>query len=135
MYLSIKLTRLSTYFSPILGGSRCHDLKLDGDLAPDLPYYDPHSDIYTKRTEVFSLGILLYIINTSHYPFYEGPAPKYEERFECGLRMRKLYKEGQFPELMGVQFGQVISGCCIKRRSPTAEEVVAAIKAELPQYK
>jgi serine/threonine protein kinase len=113
-------------------GSRCHDISLDGGLAPDFPFFDPQSDVNTKRIDVFSLGILLYIINTSQYPFHKGSAPQDEERFEYGLRVQELYKEGKFPDLRGVQFGQVISGCCVERRFPNAKEVVAALKKELP---
>jgi serine/threonine protein kinase len=116
------------------GGSRCSDLDLDGGLAPDDPFFDPHSDVNTEKIDVFSLGVLLYVINTSQYPFHEGPAPQGEERFEYGHRVLKLYKEGKFPDLRGVQFEEVIAGCCVKRHFETAEGVFLALKAELPQY-
>jgi serine/threonine protein kinase len=113
------------------GGSRCRDLDLDGGMLPDPPFFDSKSDFKTKRLDVFSLGILLYIINTGQYPFHTGPAPQDEERFQYGCRVQKLFDDGKFPDLLGVQFGGVILGCCVKRQYATAGEVVEALKAEM----
>lgn len=113
------------------GGSKCQELGIDGGLLPDHPFFDSKADINSKRLDVFSLGILLYIINTGQYPFHEGPAPQNEERFSYGLRTQALYNDGKFPDLLGVRFGEVISGCCVERRFATAGEVAAALKAEI----
>ncbi|KAH8710037.1 kinase-like domain-containing protein, partial [Phaeosphaeriaceae sp. PMI808] len=56
-------------------GSRYLKLDLDGEMLPNLLFYDSKSDFQSKRLDIFSLGILLYIINTSQYPFRKGPAP------------------------------------------------------------
>ncbi|KAF1961311.1 hypothetical protein CC80DRAFT_488618 [Byssothecium circinans] len=48
-------------------------------------------------------------------------------------RVRKLYKQGQFLDLVDVPFAGIIQGCCCERRFDTAKEVVAAIKAEMAE--
>jgi serine/threonine protein kinase len=116
------------------GGSRCLELKLDGLLIPDDPFFDPRlkmSEWKLPKLDVFSLGILIYIIMTGHYPFHQGPAPQDEERFVYGDRVRKLFNKGEFPDLSGLPFGEVIAGCCCERRFTTAKEVVQALEAEI----
>jgi serine/threonine protein kinase len=114
------------------GGSRCRELDLDGQLLPDPPFFDPRlTDFHTPKVDVFSLGVLLYIINTGWYPFHQGPVPQGVERFVYEDYVQALFEQGKFPDLLGVQFGDVISGCCVKRRFSTAEEVAAALKAEM----
>ncbi|KAF1921826.1 kinase-like domain-containing protein [Ampelomyces quisqualis] len=113
------------------GGSRCLPLGLDGQMLPNLPFHDPKSDYTSTRLDVFSLGVLLYLINAGQYPYHQGPAPQNEERFQYGRRVQALFKEGNFPDLSGVQFGAVISGCCVGRRFETAGEVVEALKLEI----
>jgi len=114
------------------GGSRCLELDLDGMLIPDEPFLDPLlSEFSSPKVDVFSLGIVIYVIMTSHYPFHQGPPPQNMERFAYGDRVRTLFKQGKFPDLSGVPFGGVIAGCCCERRFETAEEVVVALEAEM----
>lgn len=116
------------------GGSRCLELELDGLLLPDDPFFDPQlkpSEFEFPKLDVFSLGILIYIILTGHYPFHQGPAPQDEDRFVYGDRVRELYKKGEFPDLSGLPFGEVIAGCCCERRFRTAKEVDEAIEEEM----
>ncbi|KAF2731550.1 kinase-like protein [Polyplosphaeria fusca] len=113
------------------GGSRCLELGLNGCLLPDDPYFDPQlKDYESPKLDVFSLGIVIYIIMTGQYPFQNGSVPGMEKRFEYGDRVQKLFNQGKFPNLSGVPFGDVIAGCCCERRFETAKEVVIALKAE-----
>jgi serine/threonine protein kinase len=118
------------------GGSRCTELDLDGGLLPDDPFSDPHltePDFTSPKVDIFSLGIVIYVIITGHYPYLEGPAPQNEERFTYGDRVRELFEQGYFPALTGVPFKSIIEGCCCERRFETAKEVVAALEAEIGQ--
>jgi serine/threonine protein kinase len=117
------------------GGSRCRQLDLDGHLLPDPPFFDPHlTDFDTPKVDVFSLGILLYIINTGQYPFHQGLAPQDQKRFEYENYVEALLQQNKFPSLSGVQFKDVIAGCCCERRFESAEEVVVALKAEMRHH-
>lgn len=61
------------------GGSKCAELNLDGGLLPDDPFSDPCLVEYdSPKVDVFSLGIIIYVIMTGHYPFYNGTAPRGE---------------------------------------------------------
>ena len=64
------------------GGSLCKALELDGKSLPDDPFSDPDmaEDDETPRRDVFSLSIIIYIIETGRYPFCDGLAPKGLER-------------------------------------------------------
>jgi serine/threonine protein kinase len=114
------------------GGSSCCELDLNGHLLPDPPFFDPHlTDFNTPKVDVFSLGVLLYIINTGQYPFHQGPVPQDRKRFEYENYVEALMKQNEFPSLSGVQFKDVIAGCCCERRFESAEEVVVALEAEM----
>jgi len=115
------------------GGSRCLELDLDGQLLPDDLYFDPHLTTFNSpKVDVFSLGVVIYIIMTGQYPFHEGPGP--QEGFEYGDRVQALYTQGKFPDLSSVPFGGVIAGCCCERRFETAKGVVVAIEEEMQCY-
>lgn len=117
---------------PDLGGSSCLELDLDGMLLPDDPFFDPQlTEFKSLKVDLFSLGVFIYIIMTDHYPFHLGPAPQHEEKFTYGDCVRKLFAQGKFPDLSGVPFAGVITGCCCERRSDSAKDVVAAIKVEM----
>ncbi|KAF2726452.1 kinase-like protein [Polyplosphaeria fusca] len=111
------------------GGSRCPELHLDGNLIPDDPFRDPQlTEFGTPKVDVFSLGVVIYVIMTGHYPFHQGPAPQNEERFTYGDSVRLRFSRGEFPDLCGVPFGDIIAGCCCERRFETAKEVVVALR-------
>ncbi|KAF2680727.1 kinase-like protein [Lentithecium fluviatile CBS 122367] len=114
------------------GGSRCLELGLNGDLIPDDPFLDRQlTDFTSPRVDVFSLGVVIYIIMTGHYPFHKGPAPQNEEIYVYEDRVQKLFGQGKFPDLSDVPFGVVIAGCCCERRFENAKEVVEALEAEM----
>ncbi|KAF2024858.1 kinase-like protein [Setomelanomma holmii] len=113
------------------GGSKCLDLDLNGHLLPDEPFFDPHIDIASPKIDIFSLGMIIYIINTAHYPFHGRPAPANNERRAYEDFVRSQFEKNEFPDLSGVPFRDVIAGCCIERRFETAHEVVLALKAEM----
>jgi pentatricopeptide repeat protein len=113
------------------GGSKCLELDLNGGLLPDDPFFDPRlTEFKSPKVDVFSLGVVIYIIMTGHFPFHEGPAPQDKDRFIYDDRVLKLFDQGEFPNLSGVSFGSVIAGCCCERRFETAKEVVDALEAE-----
>lgn len=117
------------------GGSRWLELDVVGNLMPDDPYLDPQlTEFSSPRVDVFSLGIIIYIIITGCYPFHGRPAPENEEIYEYGERVQNLYREGQFPDLSNVAFGNVIAGCCCERRFETAKDVVVALEKELVEF-
>lgn len=59
--------------------------------------------------------MLLYIIDTGRYPFYDGLTPYNEDKFAYEDRVRALFEQGIFPDLAGVMFKDVIAGCCCER--------------------
>lgn len=114
------------------GGSNCSDLGLSGHLLPDDPFFDPFvTNFESPKLDIFSLGVLLYIVNTGHWPFHTRPAPSDDERFAYEDFAHSQLEQNKFPDLTNVLFGNVIAGCCIERRFETAHEVVVALEAEL----
>lgn len=118
------------------GGSRCEALDVFGELLPDDPFSDPwlkDDQLKSPKLDLYGLGIIIYIIVTGHQPFHDSPAPQGEERLDYMGRVRKLFEQGQFPDLADVPFASIIRGCCIERRFNTAKEVVLAIELEMGQ--
>jgi len=123
------------------GGSTCLELDLSGHAIPGNAFLDPKlaasADFKTPKLDIFSLGVVIYIIMTGYYPFYQGPAPQHDEctrliaLHEESARAQAFFNEGKFPDLSGVQFQGVIAGCCCERQFETADEVVVALKAEM----
>ncbi|KAF2015097.1 hypothetical protein BU24DRAFT_493560 [Aaosphaeria arxii CBS 175.79] len=114
------------------GGSRCLELSLDGHLLPDFPFSHPQVvDDTSPVLDLFSLGVLMYIIMTGHFPFHTGASPRNEEFWTYQEYVEQKYLNDEFPDLEGIMFGDVIEGCCRERRFRTADEVVEAMKAEM----
>ncbi|KAF2008625.1 kinase-like protein [Aaosphaeria arxii CBS 175.79] len=114
------------------GGSKCVELSLNGHLLPDIPFGHPDvTDFESPSLDVFSLGVLFYVIVTGHYPFHEGPAPKNEEHLVYYDYAEQKYEQGEFPDLSGVMFGDIIAACCCERRFTTADHVIDALCAEM----
>ncbi|KAH7405772.1 kinase-like domain-containing protein [Phaeosphaeria sp. MPI-PUGE-AT-0046c] len=112
------------------GGSKCKDLGLNGHMLPDDPFFDPHiTDFTSPKVDIYSLGIMIYIISTGHYPFHEGPPPQGKEREAYEDFVHEQFRQNKFPDLSNMLFRDIISGCCCERRFETAEEVVIALKA------
>jgi serine/threonine protein kinase len=123
---------LLTYF----GGSRYEALDVFGELLPDDPFSDPwltDDQLKSPKLDLYSLGIFIYISMTGHQPFHDSPAPQDEERLDYMDRVRKLYEQGQFPDLVDLPFAGIIQGCCVERRFDTAKEVIVAIEVEMGQ--
>ncbi|ORY18496.1 hypothetical protein BCR34DRAFT_473343, partial [Clohesyomyces aquaticus] len=89
------------------------------------------TEFNSVKVNLFSLGIVIYIIMTSYYPFYKHLAPKNEEIYTYSTHVQRLYQEGRFLDLSSVLFRNVIAGCCYKRRFETAKEVVISLEAEI----
>jgi serine/threonine protein kinase len=114
------------------GGSRYVELSLDGGLLPDDLFSDPCLlDYKSPKVNVFSLGVVIYVIMTGHYPFCNSPAPRGEERFVYSDQVRALFKKGVFPKLSSVPLGDIIARCCHERSFDTAKEVVEALEIEM----
>jgi hypothetical protein len=57
--------------------------------------------------------------------------PQNKERFKYEDYVHGRFKQGEFPNLSGVPFKDVIAGCCCERRFETAGEVLAALEDEM----
>ncbi|ORX95448.1 hypothetical protein BCR34DRAFT_498464, partial [Clohesyomyces aquaticus] len=52
-------------------GSRCRELGLDSNLIPNELFCNLHLTTFNLlRVNTFSVGVIIYIIITSYYPFY-----------------------------------------------------------------
>jgi serine/threonine protein kinase len=112
------------------GGSQCRELNLSGGLLPDTPFLAPlltQQEFDLPKLDVFSLGVLIYIIVTGHFPFHQGPSPQGEERWAYNDRVQERLDQGEFPDLSDVQFRDIIEGCCLERRFENAGEVLKAL--------
>jgi serine/threonine protein kinase len=128
------------------GGSTCLELNMSGHVIPGDAFLDPElaeaagPEAQTLKLDIFSLGVVIYIIVTGHYPFSQGPAAQHDDCArlvalqEESARAQTLFKEGKFPNLSGVLFEDVIAGCCCERRFETAQEVVVALKADMSTH-
>jgi serine/threonine protein kinase len=114
------------------GGSKCTELGVNGHLLPDDPFMDhtlPRDGPFdSPNIDVYSLGMLFYVIDTGHLPFHEGPAPEGRDWWAYEDRLRELSAEGIFPDLEGVRFRRVIEGCCCERRFGNGKEVLKALR-------
>ncbi|KAH6894101.1 kinase-like domain-containing protein [Thelonectria olida] len=101
------------------GGSVCKEIGVDGLSLPTPAFLDPnyHCGKPTRSTDIFSLGFVLYFIQTGHWP-YRGPGSSWrtrEEADEYEERVQNLYTRGQFPDTEDLFAGHVMRGCWTKR--------------------
>ncbi|KAH6872013.1 kinase-like domain-containing protein [Thelonectria olida] len=110
------------------GGSSCEELGLDGLALPTPAFLDPAA--LDKReasvaTDIFSLGFVLYFIQTGHWPF-RGAGFTWDTREEADeyeQRVQRLYRQGKFPDVDHLFAGRVMVGCWTKRYM-SAEEAL-----------
>jgi hypothetical protein len=81
-------------------------------------------------TDIFSLGSIFYTIMTGCWPYWQGPAPKGDERVAYQEKVHGYFKEGLFPDVTNVSGGKVIM-VCWEHKYGTAKDVVNAVKAEM----
>lgn len=116
------------------GGALCQNLGLDGGYLPDDPFFDPRQPWEaTPATDIFSLGSIFYNIMTGCWPYWQGPAPRGDERVAYQERVNRLFSKGLFPDVTNVCGGTVIAGCW-EHRFKTAQEVVDAVKAKMEEF-
>ncbi|KAH8728422.1 hypothetical protein GQ44DRAFT_47167 [Phaeosphaeriaceae sp. PMI808] len=75
----------------------CEALDVFGELLPDDPFSDPWltgDQPKSPKLDIYSLGIITYIIMTGHQPFHDGLAPEGEERLNYMDRVRKNLRRG-----------------------------------------
>ncbi|WVN91200.1 uncharacterized protein L203_106457 [Cryptococcus depauperatus CBS 7841] len=115
------------------GGSFCAELDLDGGHLPDIPFSDPQmGSESTPATDIFSLGSIFYAILTGYWPFLDRP-PKWtstEDYFDYYHRVVELLKQRKFPDVTGLDGGDVIKGCW-NLEYKSAEEVLQAVRSKM----
>ncbi|WVN86093.1 uncharacterized protein L203_101252 [Cryptococcus depauperatus CBS 7841] len=116
-----------------LGGSFCAELGLDGEHLPDIPFSDPQMGTEsTPATDIFSLGSIFYAILIGFWPFLDRP-PKWtstEDYFTYYDRAVELLKQRKFPDVSGLDGGDVIKGCW-DLEYKSAEEVLQAVRSKI----
>ncbi|KAH6986657.1 kinase-like domain-containing protein [Ilyonectria destructans] len=110
------------------GGSSCEELGLDGLALPTPAFLDPAAldeSETSVSTDIFSLGFILYFIQTGYWPFREAGFTwdTREEADEYEQRVERLYRRGKFPDVDHLFAGRVMVGCWTKRYM-SAEEVL-----------
>jgi hypothetical protein len=69
---------------------------------------------------------------TGHWPFCGSPSPKNLERYNYQDEVKKLLKEGVYPDVTNTSGGKVIMGCW-EHTYYTTKEVLNAVKKEISQ--
>jgi serine/threonine protein kinase len=106
------------------GGSTCEVLGLDGEHMPDTPFFDPRITPWESKpaTDIFSLGSVLYVIMTGYWPFRTSPPPSTAEDMDVYRdEVDEKFQKGIFPDVDGLQGGDVIRGCWEYRYKSAAE--------------
>ncbi|WVN89513.1 uncharacterized protein L203_104738 [Cryptococcus depauperatus CBS 7841] len=115
------------------GGSFCAEFDLDGGHLPDVPFGDPQmGSESTPATDIFSLGSIFYAILTGYWPFLNRP-PKWastEDYFDFYHRVVELLRQRKFPDVSGLDGGDVIKGCW-DLEYKSAEEVLQAVRSKM----
>jgi serine/threonine protein kinase len=107
------------------GGSTCEVPKLDGGHMPDTPFFDPRiAKPWESKpaTDIFSLGSVIYVIMTGYWPFRISPPLSTAEDMDFYQdEVNNQFEKGIFPNVCGVQGGDVIKGCWEYRYKSAAE--------------
>lgn len=105
---------------------------MDGGHLPDSGFFDPtQRDLSTPATDIFSLGSILYVILTGHWPYkLPGTFKTVEEMDEYGQNVGALFKQGKFPDVGGLVGRQTIRSCWTKKYS-SATQILRDLETEM----
>ncbi|RVX71572.1 hypothetical protein B0A52_03756 [Exophiala mesophila] len=90
----------------------------------DIHYWRPtEGDDASVNTDIFAFGCLLFEIEQGFPPYSDvfGDLPLHERV----MQIERLYSQGQYPDISGLFFGQVILGCWTLRFQDMAQVLVA----------
>ncbi|KZL70511.1 protein kinase-like domain protein, partial [Colletotrichum tofieldiae] len=111
------------------GGSVCEELGIDGGGLPDAGFSEPDiCDTPTPSIDLFSLGSVLYTIVTGHWPHREpgGLFRSQGEKDEYESRVNDYFRRQEFPDVMGLYGGDIITRCWTKEYKTAADALCDA---------
>lgn len=106
--------------------------ELSGEALPDAGFFDPRDPwVTTIATDIFSLGSVMYTIMVGHWP-HGSPGSymfkSFEEKSSYEARVDRLFRSNTWPNVEGIEGGNVIVGCW-RKEYKTARAVLSAYNA------